>query len=296
MELQRLEAMAEELVASGEFKVLRRLRRRELFNPPDGSPTHFGVVVDVETTGLDPMRDEVIELGMNLFEYYPDGRVHRLVDEFRRFRDPSRPIPPEITEITGITDEMVCGQSIDPGEVDTFIARAGLVVAHNATFDRRFCERLWPAFAGKAWACSLSQINWAAEGFDGSKLGYLLAGLGLFHTGHRAADDSLALLEVLSHPLPRSGHTALTSLLESARQNTVRIWAKGAPYDRKDLLKARGYRWSDGSDGNPKAWWIDVPEPAYDAEVAYLQAEIFRREVVLPWRRITAYERFSSRA
>lgn len=294
-EWQKLEAMAAELAATGEYKVLRRLRRRELFTPPDGSQPYYGVVVDVETTGLDPMRDEVIELGMALFEYYADGRLVRLVNEFRGFREPSAPIPPEITRITGITDDMVRGHSIDPAAVEAFIAPAGLVVAHNAGFDRRFCERLWPGFSHRAWACSLSQIDWAGEGFEGSKLGYLLAGIGLFHTGHRAGDDCLALLEILSRPLPRSGVGAFSRLLDAARKNSIRIWAEGSPYDLKDHLKSRGYRWSDGSDGNPKAWWIEVPEDMCGAEMAYLQNEIYRREVLLPWKRVTAYERFSSR-
>ena len=35
----------------------------------------------------------------------------------------------------------------------------------------------------------------------------------------------------------------------------------------KDHLKARGYRWSDGSDGRPKSWWIEVAEEALDDEL-----------------------------
>jgi hypothetical protein len=39
---------------------------------------------------------------------------------------------------------------------------------------------------------------------------------------------------------------------------------------RKDHLKARGYRWSDGSDGCPKSWWIEVGDEALDDKLHYL--------------------------
>jgi DNA polymerase III epsilon subunit-like protein len=48
-------------------------------------------------------------------------------------------------------------------------APARLVVAHNAAFDRKFLERPCETFSTKPWACSISQINWAAEGYEGSR-------------------------------------------------------------------------------------------------------------------------------
>src|SRR4051794_17157009 len=53
----------------------------------------------------------------------------------------------------------------------------------------KFAERYWPIFEHKAWACSATEIEWRKHGFDGSRLGYLLAGAGLFHEAHRAVDD-----------------------------------------------------------------------------------------------------------
>jgi DNA polymerase-3 subunit epsilon len=57
----QLEAMARELEASGQFKVLRKLVPRQRVTPPDGSQTRLGLFFDVETTGLDPSRDEIIK-------------------------------------------------------------------------------------------------------------------------------------------------------------------------------------------------------------------------------------------
>jgi DNA polymerase III subunit epsilon len=171
-----------------------------------------------------------------------------------------------------------------------------LVVAHNAGFDRPFCETLFPAFASKAWACSWHEIPWSEEGFDGTKLSQLAAGHGLFFDGHRAEEDCRAGIEILSRPLPRSGKTALAALLESARQTRWRIWAAGAPFAVREILKKRGYRWNNGCDGRPKSWHIDVEEEALEAERKFLEQKIFRRTgVELDVRGVTAFERYSHR-
>lgn len=128
-----------------------------------------------------------------------------------------------------------------------------MILAHNATFDRPFAERLCDVFTTKAWGCSMSQIEWAVEGFEGTKLAYLAARAGFFYDGHRAVQDCAAAIELLSRPLPKSGEIALSRLLATARRPTWRIWAENAPYDLKDVLKRRGYRWNGGEDGRPRA-------------------------------------------
>ena len=288
-------AIARELEATGEFRVLRRIHPRATFNEPDGTPTKIGVIVDVETTGTDPERDEIIELGMVAFEFAPDGRVFKVLEEFGQLCQPTTPIPPEITRITGISDAMVAGSTIDAADVADFIDPVAVVIAHNAGFDRRFCERAWEVFSRKAWACSATEVDWAAEGFQGTKLAYLVNQIGLFHTGHRATEDCRALLEVLSRTLPLSGEPALKRLLDTARFPTIRIRAENSPFETKDALKARAYRWNDGSNGGPRCWWRDVAESQLAAEILFLRREIYGRDVEIPTQRLTAFDRFSNR-
>jgi len=214
---EALERMATLLEASDKFKILRRLEPRAGYHVPDGTPTRRGIFLDVETTGLDSATDEIVELAMVPFDFTYDGRIFAVHECFSRFRDPGRPIAAAVTALTGITEAMVAGASIDPAEVEAFLGPAAIVIAHNAGFDRRFMERFCSAFVTLPWACSWAEVPWSEEGFHGAKLTHLAAAHGFFHDGHRAVHDCHAGVEILARTLPRSGRTALDVLLESAR-------------------------------------------------------------------------------
>ena len=84
-------------------------------------------------------------------------------------------------------------------------------------------------------------------------------------------------------------------MLERARTRTWRIWAENSPFDLKEVLKARGYRWKGEGTVAPRAWYIDVASDAREAEETFLKTEIYRGEIDLLFRRIDAYDRFSDR-
>ena len=213
----------------------------------------------------------------------------------RGFNEPAVPISNEITILTGITDDTVAGHRIDEAAANAFIDDAVIVIAHNSGFDRKFAERYWPVFEHKAWACSATEIDWRKHGFAGAQLGYLLNGVGFFHQAHRAVDDCHAWLEVLAYGLPATGAPALALLLETARTKTVRVWPEQSPFDVKDSLKRRGYRWSDGSDGRPRSWYVDLRETVVDEEIAFLKAEICLRDFEPRLQTLTPFTRFSTR-
>jgi DNA polymerase-3 subunit epsilon len=290
-----LASMADALERSDDYRILRRLVPRALSRPV-GDDFKIGILIDVETTGLDTTKDEVIELGMVKFSYSSRGEVTAVIDTFSAFNQPSTSIPSEITALTGITDEMVRGQRIDPDAVSSFVSDPSIMIAHNANFDRKFAERGWPLFTEICWACSAQEIEWRKYGFDGSRLGYLLAGVGYFYEAHRAVEDCRALLEIFARELPKTNQTALAVLLEKAQRTAFRIWAEHAPFDLKDLLKKRGYRWNDGNDGRPRAWYIDVSEDKRAEELSFLKKSIYQREVDLFTQGITAVNRYSVRA
>lgn len=296
MDKKALEEAAEALEASGGYRVLRRLDLATLPRGPGRAGERLAVFVDVETTGLEPARDEIIALAIVPFHYGPDGRIRAVYDAFDALREPSAPIPAQVTRLTGLTDEAVRGRTIDEAAVTALVGEADLVVAHHAGFDRRFLERLFPIFATKPWACSLSDIDWAGEGYEGAKLAYLACQAGFFYDGHRALHDCLAALALLQRPLPVSGTLGMKALLASAREPTYRIWAEGAGYEHKDTLKARGYRWNAGEDnGKPRAWYFDASAGEKEAELAFLRTHIYRGQSRFKVTKITALERYSDR-
>jgi DNA polymerase-3 subunit epsilon len=291
-----LAEMADALSRSDDYRGLRRLVPRIRSVPSIRQDIRTAVLLDTETTGLDAQKSEIIELGMVKFDYLPDGRIAGVRDTFSAFNEPSESIPPEVTSLTGITDEMVVGHRIDEAAVTAFVEDAAIVIAHNSGFDRKFAERYWPVFEQMAWGCSATEIEWRKHGFAGAQLGYLLNGAGFFHQAHRAVDDCHALLEILALELPTTGGPALALLLETARKKTIRVWAEQSPFELKDSLKRRGYKWSDGSDGRPKSWYVDVCETVLQDEIAFLQTEIYLSDVEPRVQYLTAFSRFSIRA
>jgi DNA polymerase III subunit epsilon len=270
-----LEQIADALVESGDYRVIRRLEPRTEYHPADDTPKLVAAIVDVETTSTAPDRDKIIEFAICLFEYgRHDGRIYKVLGSWDWFEDPGVAIPAEITNLTGIADEMVAGHSIDDRAVNDLLGRVVLVIAHNAAFDRCFLERRLPAFATKHWACSHSDIDWKAEGIRSSALEFIAYSFGFFHDGHRAASDCRATLHVLAQPLPKTGRLALQALLEKARTPTWRLWARDSAIETKDLLKNRGYTWSPGEFGRPRCWYRDVSDADKATEVAWLRANV----------------------
>ena len=266
------EAMAAVLAQHPDFRVLRRLVPRDDWGTNQAKGTQRVLVLDTETTGLDSRSENIIELAMLSVQVdTATGLPVGTVTVYESFEDPGRPIPPAITGITGIDDSMVRGQRIDDARVQQLVSEADLVVAHNAGFDRPFVEARWPVFADKAWACSFAGIDWKKEGSGSAKLEFLAHERGWFYDAHRALVDCHALLQVLAAPLA-DGRSGLARLLEGASQTRYKLRATGAPFESKDRLKARGYRW----DSEARVWWCSQPtDEALEAECAWLRAEVY---------------------
>lgn len=152
------------------------------------------VVVDVETTGLSPRwGDRVIEIGAVVLEN------NAVVAEFSTLVQAPREIPYQVSQINGITNEMLVGQPL-PEEVfpafHDFIAES-VLIAHNARFDMSFLrqefDRLGLAFANRT-ACTLEMSRQHFPRLPNHKLEtvarHVLGGLPSAAQLHRALVDA----------------------------------------------------------------------------------------------------------
>ena len=288
------EAMAQALAQHPDFRVLRRLVPHSDYGPVNGQATQRVIVLDTETTGLDSKSESIIELAMlSVLVDTVTGLPVGPVTIYESFEDPGKPIPPQITEITGIDDSMVKGLRIDDAAVTALVEEADLVVAHNAGFDRPFVEARFPVFAGKAWGCSFMGIDWKKEGSGSAKLEFLASERGWFYDAHRAQVDCHALLQVLASPLA-NGQTGLSRLLSGLAQTRYKLRATGAPFESKDKLKVRGYRW----DGEGRVWWCSLAsDDLLDAECDWLRDEVYgRRSARVQLEALDSRVQYSSRS
>ncbi|MEZ5664368.1 MAG: 3'-5' exonuclease [Burkholderiaceae bacterium] len=297
------EDMARALEAHPDYRVLRRLVPVSDYGglPDPGEAAAAApdlrqvLILDTETTGLSHASDRIIELAMlRVSVDATTGRPVGPVDTFEGFEDPGMPIPDVAKQVTGISDEMVRGQHLDDAQVEAMLSRADLVIAHNAGFDRPFVEARFPAFAGKPWACSFADIDWKAQGAESARLGALAQGQGWFYDAHRALVDCHALLQVLCAPLADEGTSGLARLMAVARQPGYRLRATGSPFEKKDLLKARGYRW----DGDARVWYCALTsDAALESELQWLKAQVYgERRAQVEVEVLDALTRYSARS
>ena len=155
------------------------------------------IVFDIETTGLNPSRERITEIGAFRVS---NGEIK---DKFSTFVNPGKHISAKITELTGITDEMVADAPDEKEAVMSFLDFCGenaVVVAHNATFDTSFIKT----------AAERNRLNYTLTHIDTLSISRCIypqlnkhkldsiakyLKLGTFNH-HRAYDDALMLAKI----------------------------------------------------------------------------------------------------
>lgn len=285
------------------FSVLKNLRTSPL--PPGRDPEReaaakTGIFIDTETTGLTD-QDKVIQLAGIRFRYDDHGIVSIANAPAIHFKDPGFPIPPEITRLTGITDEMVADKTITEKDIAEMTDGVSIVLAHHASFDRPFVERDLPGsrFQELPWACSLNHIDWDARGEKGRSLELLMLRRGYTFQAHDAGGDVLAGAVLLSFQDPQNPDKDLfQEMMANGMKDRLLIVAVNSPFAAKDKLKEAGYIWNaEGKDTMEKAWQkeVDADEASLNAERQFLQGIYSTSKLKLPAFRISPLNRFSAR-
>lgn len=285
--MESLETAVQTVLSSGQYQLLQRLdidKHPGLNTGITQSSQYIGICLDTETTGLTHGKDKIIELGMVSFEYIISAatiQIIRIIGRYNGFEDPHEPLTEAVINLTNITDKDLLNEKFDDDKINAMLSVANIIIAHNSAFDRPFMEDRFPITIKKRWACSMADIEWTTtEHISTRTLEYLLFKCGgwFIDGAHRALNDAEGVLALLMEKLPYSGKPVLAMLLHKAINVTsTRIYAVGAPYDVKDKLKSNGYRWNDGSNGKPKAWWKDVEGSAV-SELHWLADDIYPRD------------------
>lgn len=188
-------------------------------------------VFDIETTGLSVLTCKITEIGAVRVK---GGKV---IARFNTFVDPEMHIPENITELTGITDEMVAGAPSQLSAVQSFLEFAGdrLLIAHNAGFDisfiRKVCEDNKIVFPNP-YLDTVALSRYLSPELKKHKLDSLAEyyGLGDFNH-HRACDDAEMLAMIF---FKMSGKLLSEGVATVSEMNTVMA-------DKADPLKLRTY-------------------------------------------------------
>lgn len=210
--------------------------------------------VDLETTGLNPEVDQVTEIGAVLW----DTEINAPIKFFNKLLKIKGSVPPEIVELTGITDELLEKYGEEPDSVwadfALFADEGDAYMAHNAPFDRSFLEKEYAGIEGDLWIDSSVDIDYPTN-IQTRKLTHLAAEHGFVNPfAHRAMSDVLTMFQVVAH-------YNWDDVVKNAKTPNVVLRAL-VSYEQNQKAKGLGYRW----DGSKKIWTKQVKEHRLDEE------------------------------
>ena len=162
----------------------------------DLDPNGSFVVFDIETTGLSPKECKITEIGAIKIEH---GEI---TDKFSQLINPGVPIPPNITDLTGITDEMVADKPHIDSVLPEFLefCHGCAVVAHNAQFDCGFIRYNAAELNLEFHNKTVDTLKISRELFPNERkhsLDAICKRLGVsLENHHRAVDDATATAEI----------------------------------------------------------------------------------------------------
>jgi len=215
------------------------------------------LIIDIETTGLDPDKDKIIEFGAALCDWKTKKPVY-LLSENIQFDDE---IDPMITDLTGIETYMVKAPYAVPLKTAFFMLnriaqKADYYCAHNAKFDFGFilpaAKEVGIQIPNKPIIDSRTDlpVKLTQRSF---KLNYMLSDHGLFNPfAHRAVFDCLSVFKLMQQ-------YKLKDILELQESEIMTIKAN-VGYTGRELARDYGFHWH----GATKKWLLDIKKVRYE--------------------------------
>lgn len=217
--------------------------------------------LDIETTGLDPLKDSVTEIGAVLYDVV-DKKPLEMMNRVIKTTDK---IPQRIIDLTGLTDVVIANHGKDMLEVisefNALASQADYLVIHNAPFDLGFLKNLEPVGIqglNKPVIDTMRDLPINKNIHQSVKLTHLCATHGFLNPfSHRAIFDVLSMLKVMSC-------YDFQDILNYKNSPNIRVVAH-VSYDERNLAKDAGFRW----DGSNKLWIKECKEFEFDGNVPF---------------------------
>jgi DNA polymerase-3 subunit epsilon len=201
------------------------------------------LIVDTETTGLDPKAHDIIEIGVVL--YSVEHRTSLISFSTLQYAADNA-----AENINGISpaalDDIEQKYPLDLSTIiEPLIADADVIVAHNAEFDRAWLAGPWHS---KPWLCTKFDFRWPRQTREGESLVALALSHGIgVASAHRALTDC-SLIAALFDRAQLFGGDLQAMFAHAMRPKAT--FLSLAPFEEKDKVKAAGFQW----DGTSKRW------------------------------------------
>lgn len=240
--------------------------------------------LDLETTGLDKVKDRPIEVGLTLWT----TNFNRSL-ESRNFLIQSEgvSVKPEITEITGINQKMVDNFGLQPDEayeeVEYMVNRAQALVAFNGgrldiPMMQQWAKRLGKTFPDKLLIDPFSDLPKTSEsvtpGMRGQEQITMCAKEKIYYDPHEAGADVGAMLRLMAT-------RPFELVMQRAQSPTVVIQSHQARH-QNEAVKKHKFRWNP----DEKIWWKKVKQVDLDTLVREVNNEFGLSEIDIPLERL----------
>lgn len=196
-------------------------------------------VVDIETTGLDPKKDKITEIGAILVK---NGKA---ADTFHTLVNPGRKLDERIVDLTGLTDEMLSAAPFIQNVIDDFLTfeTTGCLLGHSVLFDYSFLKRA-AVNAGKQFERkgidTLAISRKYLQDLESRALPYLCSYFGISHKAHRALSDVEATLDLYRILKEKFGQEEEASKVFEAKPLIYQV-KKESPITKKQMEQLKRF-------------------------------------------------------